>query len=58
MRWPQRLKRVFGIEICAACGGAMCIIACIEDPVVIKAILTYLAGNARSVQPRLPPAPG
>ena len=32
--WAQRLKRVFGIDIetCPACGGALRIIACIEDP--------------------------
>jgi hypothetical protein len=59
MRWAQRLKRVFGIDIetCAGCGGTMRIIACIEDPVVIKAILAHLAGKARPVHaPRLPPA--
>ena len=41
MTWAQRLKRVFGIDIesCAVCGGAMRIIACIEDPVVIEKIL-------------------
>ncbi len=57
MRWAQRLKRVFGIDVetCAGCGGTMRIIACIEDPVVIKAILSNLAGKACSVQPRLPP---
>ena len=48
---------VFGIDIetCAACGGTMRIIACIEDPAVIKAILAHLAGKAYSAQPRLPP---
>ncbi len=58
MRWAQRLKRVFGIDVQTrtACGGAMRIIACIEDPVVIKAILAHLAGKARPVHaPRLPP---
>ena len=37
MIWAQRLMRVFGIDIktCPACGGALRIIACIEDPVVI-----------------------
>ena len=58
MRWAQRLKRVFGIDIetCAGCGGTMRIIACIEDPLAIKAILAYLAGKARQVHaPRLPP---
>ncbi len=40
MTWAQRLKRVFGIDIetCLACGGALRIIACIEDPLVTKKI--------------------
>jgi len=44
----QRLKRVFGIEIasCPACGGAVRIIACIEDPAVIGKILTHLDAQA------------
>jgi hypothetical protein len=44
MTWAQRLKRVFGIDIvtCAVCGGAMRILACIEDPVVIEKILAHL----------------
>jgi hypothetical protein len=43
MTWAQRLKRVFGIDIetCPACGGALRIIACIEDPVVIKKIPSF-----------------
>jgi hypothetical protein len=51
MRWAQRLKRVFGIDVetCTACGGAMRIIAHIEDPTVIKAIRAHLAGKARPV---------
>jgi hypothetical protein len=58
MRCAPRLKRVFGIDVetCTACGGAMRIVACIEDPAVIKAILAHLAGKARPVHaPRLPP---
>jgi len=58
MRWAQRSKRVIGIDVesCAGCGGAMRIIACIEDPAVIKAIHAHLAGKARPVHaPRLPP---
>jgi hypothetical protein len=57
MRWAQRLKRVFGIDvqICGGCGGTMRIIACIEEPVVIKAILAHPAGKAYSAQHRLPP---
>jgi hypothetical protein len=49
--------RVIGIDVetCAVCGGTMRIIACIEDPVVIKAILARLADKARPVHaPRLP----
>ncbi len=44
MTWAQRLKRVFhiNIETCRARGGAVRIIACIEDPVVIEKILTHL----------------
>lgn len=44
MTWAQRLKRVFGIDIetCPACGGAVRIIACTEDPVVIQKILGHL----------------
>ena len=40
--WAQRLKRVFNIDIetCGECGAAVKVIACIEDSVVIKKILT------------------
>jgi hypothetical protein len=58
MTWAQRLKRVFGIDIetCPACAGAVQIIACIEDPVVIEKILTHLdAKTAEPEAPRRPP---
>jgi len=44
MTWAQRLKRVFrlDVETCQACGGAMRIIASIEDPVVIDKILAHI----------------
>jgi len=47
MSWAQRLKRVFDIDIatCTVCGGSMKVIACIEDPQVIKKILTHLRGK-------------
>ena len=53
MTWAQRLKRVFNIdiEVCQACGGAMKVIACIEDPVVIKKILDHLKGKAETKEP-------
>jgi hypothetical protein len=38
------LKRIFDIDIatCSECGGNVRIIASIEDPVVIRKILSYL----------------
>lgn len=57
MTWAQRLKRVFNIDIetCRACGGAMKVIACIEDPVVIKQILDHLKHKAETSEPRALP---
>jgi hypothetical protein len=58
MTWAQRLKRVFGIDIktCPACGGAVRIIASLEDPAVIEKILAHLdaKGSGREA-PRRPP---
>lgn len=53
MTWAQRLKRVFNIDIetCSACGGAMKVIACIEDPVVIKQILDHLKHKDQAIEP-------
>ena len=52
MTWAQRLKRVFNIDIetCTECGGSVKVIACIEDPMVIKKILTHLMGKALSAE--------
>jgi hypothetical protein len=61
MSWAQRLKRVFGIEIqsCEHCGGAVKIIASIEDPQVIGRILEHLersrAGGHLQPPARAPP---
>jgi len=57
---------VFNIDIqtCSACGGAVKVIACIEDPVVIDKILTHLdekaasAGTGLLPQVRAPPQAG
>jgi hypothetical protein len=64
MTWAQRLKRVFNIDIetCRECGGAVKVIACIEDPVVIKKILDYLKKKEEATdhnalpESRAPPA--
>jgi hypothetical protein len=67
MTWAQRLKRVFQIDIdtCARCGGAVRIIASIEDPAVIKHILDHLDRHGGQPPPAFtppvrapPPAPG
>ena len=57
MTWAQRLKRVFGIDIesCPACGGALRILACIEDPLVIDKILAHLDAKAAAAQATRPP---
>jgi len=64
MTWAQRLKRVFNIDItiCNRCGGAVKIIACIEDLLVIKKILDHLDAKSGAVdsasqlpEPRAPP---
>jgi hypothetical protein len=56
MNWAQRLKRVFNIDvgICDQCGGRVKVIACIEDPLVIKKILDHLDKTASTEQERLP----
>ncbi len=65
-QWAQRLKRVFNIDIetCSECGGAVKIIASIEDPAVIRKILAHLgekatpAGRGMLPQCRAPPRTG
>jgi hypothetical protein len=44
MNWAQRLKRVFQIDIeaCPQCGGKLRVIACIEDPPLIRQILSHV----------------
>ena len=58
MTWAQRLKRVFNIDIetCEKCQGPVRIIACVEDPAVIRQILDHLALKDTSAeQVTLPP---
>lgn len=57
--WAKRLKRVFDIDIetCEKCGGEVKIIASIEDPAVIRKILTHLDKQAATAaMARLPPS--
>jgi hypothetical protein len=55
MSWARLLKRVFDIdtEHCPNCGGALKIIAAIEDPPVIVKILSHLGLPTRAL-PRAP----
>ncbi len=50
------MRRVFAIDVlvCPACGGRMRVIAAIEEPRVIRAILDWLGLPARA--PPLAPA--
>ncbi len=45
MTWAQRLKRVFNIDVstCVHCGGTVRIVASIEEPTAIRAILAHFA---------------
>ena len=58
LTWAQRLKQVFNIDVetCNQCGGAMKVIACIEEQSVIDKILAHLDSKARlsTVNHRLP----
>jgi len=51
------LKRVFKIDIltCEHCGGAVKVLASIEDPAVIKKILDHLARRAEATTPTFRP---
>ena len=55
LSWARLLKRVFDIDIehCPNCGGALKIIAAIEDPPVIDKILSHLGLPTRA-PPRAP----
>jgi hypothetical protein len=59
MTWAQRLKRVFGIDVdsCQHCGGATKIIASVEAPDAIRAILAHFARHAALPQAHYRPAP-
>ena len=59
--WARLLKRVFGIDVetCSACGAKTKIIAAIEEPKVIKKILSHMGlPTAPPIHPaRGPPRP-
>ena len=58
MSWAQRLKRVFGIDVstCVHCGGAVRIVASIEEPNAIRAILAHFAKHGALEEAHYRPA--
>jgi Putative transposase len=50
MTWAVRRRRVFNIDVsrCERCGGTARIIACIENPEMVRRILTHLAARDSS----------
>lgn len=58
MSWMQRLKPVFAfdIETCPQCGGRLRVIACIEDPPLIRRILGHVQ-RREALTSRFPRAP-
>jgi len=59
MNWAQRLKCVFNIDVstCIHCGGSMRIVASIEEPTAIRAILAYFAKHGALEKAHYRPAP-
>jgi hypothetical protein len=52
------MRHTFGLDVsaCVRCGGRMRVVATIEDPVVIRRILTHLGLSTAASAPRPPPA--
>jgi len=59
MSWAQRLKRIFNIDVttCIQCGGAVRIVAAVEEPTAIRAILAHFEKHGALEQAHYRPAP-
>jgi hypothetical protein len=58
MSWAQRLRRVFNIDVntCIHCGSSVRIVASIEEPTAIRAILDHFAKHAAMEEAHCRPA--
>ena len=59
MTWAQRLKRVFGIDVetCVHCGGRVKIVASVEEPTAIRAVLAHFEKHGALEQAHYRPGP-
>jgi hypothetical protein len=51
LNWARRLRRVFGIEQCARCGGRLKVLASIEEPELIERILAHRRERGEEAAP-------
>jgi hypothetical protein len=56
--WPDLLRHTFAVDVlaCPRCGGRMRVLATIDDPSVIRKILTHLGLPTDVPAPRPPPS--
>jgi hypothetical protein len=58
--WPALMRRVFDLDVlaCPRCGGRLRVIAVVQDPAVVRTILTHVSRTLSSEAPGpAPPAP-
>jgi len=58
--WGALMRRVFDFDVltCPRCGGRLRVLATVQDPLAVQAILAYLARSGAPAPPGLaPPAP-
>ena len=59
LAWARLIRKVYEADplVCSKCKGPMRVIALIEDPAVVRAILTHLGLWQPQALERAPPAP-
>jgi hypothetical protein len=58
--WAALMRRVFDLDVlaCPRCGGRLRVIATVQDPLAVQAILTHRARSGAAEPPGpAPPAP-